>query len=153
MAKTDILAGISRLYVDSNIFIYLVEGRGADHDIVGALLKEAAARNIRLMTSEVTIAECLHGAFKQGNDKLANVYRDLLSAGIVAETIPGDPVLFEYAAYVGASLSLKLIDAIHVASATIFECDAFLTNDRGIRAPENLRIIQLQDTAQAGLLS
>ena len=147
MAKTDVLAGISTLYVDANIFIYLVEGRDGNRDIALAVLRHAAEMNIRLATSEVTIAECLYGAFKQGNEELANIYRDLLSAGIVAETIPGDPVLFEYAAYVGASHSLKLIDAIHVASATIFECDAFLTNDRGIRAPDHLRIIQLRDAA------
>ena len=143
MAQTDALAGISRLYVDANIFIYLAEGRGPEHDKVAELLKDAAARDIRLVTSEVTIAECLYGAFKQGNEELASLYRDLLSSGVVVETVSGEPVLFEYAAHVAARFSLKLIDAMHVAAAIVFECDALVTNDRGLRAPDNLKMIRL----------
>jgi predicted nucleic acid-binding protein len=147
VARIDRLAGISRLYLDANIFIYFIEGRGAERDAATDILLAAAERGVVLVTGEITIAECLHGAFKQKNEALASVYRDLLSGGIVVETLAGDPVLYECAAYAGSLLSLKLIDAIHAASAMIGECEGFLTNDRGIRVPDGIRIIQLADAA------
>lgn len=142
---TDRLDGVTSLYLDSNIFIYLVEDRGALRDAVTAILAEAQTRGIFLTTCEITLAECLHGAFKQENEALAGVYRELLSGDGLIKTILCQSIIFEDAARFGAALSLKLTDAIHLASAVHFGCDAFLTNDRGIRGPEILKIIQLSD--------
>jgi predicted nucleic acid-binding protein len=61
------------------------------------------------------------------------------------EMITADPVLFEYAALAGCMFSLKLIDSIHIASAMIAGCDAFLTNDKRMRGPEAMGVIQLSD--------
>ena len=141
----DQLDGISSLYLDSNIFIYVVEDRGALRDAVTAILAEAQTLGIFLTTSEITLAECLFGAFRQENEALAGVYRALLSDEGLIRTILCQSIIFEDAARRGAALSLKLVDAIHIASATHAGCDAFLTNDKGVRGPEKLKIIQLSD--------
>ena len=39
----------------------------------------------------------------------------------------------------------KLPDAIHVATAIFYECDYFITNDLGIKEPNNLTKIILKD--------
>ena len=142
---TDQLAGVSSLYLDSNIFIYLVEDRGAVRDAVTAMLAEAQTLGIFLTTSEITLAECMFGAFKQENEALAGVYRALFFDGGPIRTILCQSIIFEDAARFGAALSLNLINATHLASATHSGCDAFLTNDKGIRGPEILKIIQLSD--------
>jgi predicted nucleic acid-binding protein len=141
----DQLDGVSSLYLDSNIFIYLVEDRGAKRDAVTAILAEAQALGIFLTTSEITLAECLFGAFERENEALAGVYRELFSGDGLIRTILCQSIIFEDAARRGAALSLKLVVAIHIASAKHFGCDGFLTNDKGIRGPEMLKIIQLSD--------
>jgi predicted nucleic acid-binding protein len=141
----DQLDGVSSLYLDSNIIIYLVEDRGAKRDAVTDVLAEAQTLGIILATSEITLAECLFGAYLQENEALAGVYRELFSGDGIMRLILCQSIIFEDAARRGAALSLKLVDAIHIASATHFGCDAFLTNDKGVRGPATLKIIQLSD--------
>jgi predicted nucleic acid-binding protein len=145
VARTEALAEFNRIYVDANIFIYFVEGDGAERETVIDLFVEAAERNVQLVTSEITIAECLRGALKNSDETAASTYRDLLSNDDIVEMITADPVLFEYAALAGCMFSLKLIDSIHIASAMIAGCDAFLTNDKRMRGPEAMGVIQLSD--------
>ena len=80
----DQLGGVSSLYIDANILIYLVLDRGAKRDAVTVILAEAKTRGIFLSTSEITLAECLFGAFKQENEALAGVYRALF----LYQTVP-----------------------------------------------------------------
>jgi len=69
------------------------------------------------------------------------VYRSFFAdEGLVALA----PML-ELSAEIGAALALKTVDAIHVATAIVAGCDALLTNDKGLRAPRQLRINQLAD--------
>jgi predicted nucleic acid-binding protein len=145
VARTEALAGLDRIYVDANIFIHFVEGEGRERETVSALFVEAAERDVQLVTSEITIAECLRGVLSRNDETAASTYRDLLSNGAIVELVGADAVLSKYAALAGSVFSLKLIDSIHVASAVIAECDAFLTNDKRIRGPEALGIIQLSD--------
>ena len=145
MARTDGLAGRHCIYVDANIFIYFVEGAGAERETATALFLEAADRGIRLVTGEISIAECLRGVIGQDEATAASIYRDLFSNGSIVEMVAADPILYEYAALAGSLFSLKLVDAIHLASAVMADCDAFLTNDKGIRGPETLQIIRLSD--------
>jgi predicted nucleic acid-binding protein len=152
VARTEALAELNRLYVDADIFIYFVEGEGAERETVTALFVEAAERNVQLVTSEITIAECLRGALKDRDEPAAATYRDMLSNSDIVEMVTADPVLYEYAALAGCTFSLNLLDAIHVASAVIGECEGLLTNDKGIRGPDILKIIQLSDES-SGLSS
>ena len=42
---------------------------------------------------------------------------------------------------------MKLVDAIHVATAEAMGCSVFLTNDRGIRAPAGIELRYLSAEA------
>ncbi|MDR6757460.1 putative nucleic acid-binding protein [Mycoplana sp. BE70] len=75
----------------------------------------AEVEEAKLIASELTIAEC---------------------------TIAPHDVIVQ-AAEIAAELKLKLPDAIHVATAIVAGCDAFLSNDRGIRAPAGIEIQHL----------
>ena len=52
------------------------------------------------------------------------------------------------AAEIAATASMKLIDALHVATAISSGCKFFLTNDRGIRSSEQLEVIVLSTLLQ-----
>lgn len=74
------LEGIASLYLDSNILIYLVEGNAALNDLVLAAFREIDTHKVTLYTSEITITECLNGAYRAGVEELAQKYLELLGS-------------------------------------------------------------------------
>ncbi len=139
---TERLRAASRPYFDTNIFVYLVEGSARFRaDAAGAFTAALEAGTI--ITSELTVAECLYGAFKKSDGRLAGRYRALFKSGSGLIMCPVDQAILDRAAQSGPRLGLKLLDAIHVATAHYAECDAFLTNDRGIRKALGLNVIHL----------
>jgi predicted nucleic acid-binding protein len=135
--------GVAKLYVDANILIYFVEGTAELREIVARVFADADARGAVLVTSEISIVECLHGPFKTGNKRLVETWRALFRDEQLIAIAPVLGPVLDVAAQVGAEFALKTIDAIHVASAMSAGCDALLTNDKGMRAPKRLAIRQL----------
>ncbi|MDE1148304.1 MAG: PIN domain-containing protein [Azospirillaceae bacterium] len=130
-----------RVYVDTNIIIYQVEGQpDLRQKLANLFIKELDGA--QFLTSQITIAECLLGAHKRGDAALVETYREIFGGSGVFQLIPVGLEILERAALFGAQQRLKLIDAVHVASALTTGCDTFLTNDAGIRC-DDIRVIQL----------
>lgn len=133
-----------RLYVDTNVLIYIIDGE--DH------LRQKARQTLNslrpkfgFVTSELTVGECLRGALRRGNKDSAENYRRLLSNRAFITLAPVTLPLIERAAELGASLNMKLVDSLHVATAEACGCQLFITNDRGIRAPAGLALQSLSE--------
>jgi predicted nucleic acid-binding protein len=126
-----------RVYLDTNMLIYLIDG--APGYMMKA--KEAIASfkgKADLFTSEMTWGECLRGALRHGNSGSAAIYVSALENENFITLKPVSLALIKRAAELGAELNMKLIDAIHAATVEALQCDVFLTNDRGIRAPAGI---------------
>lgn len=139
------LEGIASLYLDSNILIYLVEGNAALNDLVLAAFREIDAHKVTLYTSEITITECLNGAYRAGVEELAQKYFELLGAEEFITLLPVDSDVCVEAARLGTACRLKTLDSIHLASATLAGCQALLTNDSAFRTTKNVLTIQLSE--------
>ncbi|MBI1867414.1 MAG: type II toxin-antitoxin system VapC family toxin [Methylocystis sp.] len=137
--------GVSKLYVDANIIIYFIEGNAEIQSVVGRVFVDADGRGIPLVTSDISIAECLHGAYKRKNEQLLELYRSFFADDELIALAPVTASILDLSAQIGADYALKTIDAIHVASAIGLGCDALLTNDKGLRAPKQLAVNQLAD--------
>ena len=57
--------------------------------------------------------------------------------------------LVRRAAELGADFKMKLVDALHVATAEALGCEVLLTNDRGIRAPAGIELRHLSEETTA----
>ena len=139
------LQGITRLYLDANILIYLVEGDEALSQSVHALLEAADAAHIRLFTSDITLTECLLGPLRAGNNDLAQAYLDLLQSHDFIALVGAELDVCVKASHIGAQCHLKTVDAIHLASAESSGCQALLSNDHGFKNTDNVRVIRLSD--------
>lgn len=133
-----------RIYVDTNILIYAVDGdpryRAMAQDLLDSVEPET-----ELVSSELALGECLRGALRRGNHDSADVYRQLLFDKEFITLAPVTLSLIERAAELGAELNMKLIDSLHVATAEFCGCHLFMTNDRGIRAPAGLLLQYLSE--------
>jgi predicted nucleic acid-binding protein len=118
-----------RLYLDSNIVILAVETGNQWTDML-RLLFEAIDRNeIRAVTSEMTIAEVLAKPLALGATDVIAQYEALFVENSQLETIEIDRAILRSAAGLQGRLGVKLIDAIHAATALEARCDFFVSND------------------------
>ncbi len=139
------LEGIAGLYLDSNILIYLVEGNAALNDLVLAAFREIDTHKVTLYTGEITITECLNGAYRAGVEELAQKYLELLGTEDFITLLPINIEVCIEAARLGTAYRLKTLDSIHLASATLAGCGALLTNDSGFRTTKDVQAIQLSE--------
>jgi predicted nucleic acid-binding protein len=139
------LVGISSLYLDANILIYLVEGNVTISELVLAAFREIEAHNITLYTSEITVTECLNGAYRAGLEELAQKYLELLGTEDFITLLPVDLQVCIEAARIGAEHRLKTVDSLHLGTAVLAGCQAFLTNDGGFQSSKSIELVQLAE--------
>ena len=118
-----------RVYIDTNIVIYAIEGLANYAAQIQPLLEAMKAAEVFVVTSELTLAETLVGPIKTNNLRIQQTYRSFLVTTVILEVVPVSRRILEDAAQLRATSKLKLPDAIHLATALQYQCDSFLTND------------------------
>lgn len=113
--------------VDTAPFIYLLESHPQFADQFLGLFEAAAAGDLNIALSTITLAEVLTGPFKAGQTALAKRYEKALS---LYDVIPVSPSIAALAAQLRAQYRLKLPDAIQLATALDIGATAFVTHDR-----------------------
>jgi predicted nucleic acid-binding protein len=115
------------VYLDSELVIYLIEQNPQYAPAVEAWLTANPAA--RLASSELVRMETLVLPTRRA-DAARIVDFNCFFATQVSVMIPLDRTVFEKAIEIRAAYpSFRTPDAIHLAAATTFGCDLFLTND------------------------
>ena len=142
--KVDRLAANhQRIGLDSNVFIYLFEGAGPEADAAGNLLDAISAGSLTAVIATLGVAEIVTGAFRAGDGALAERYREELTSIDGLDFIPLRVETGVDAAARRGAGSLRLADAIHLATARAAGATAFVTNDRSLRSTARLELVPL----------
>ena len=132
------------VYLDSNILIHIIEGHPQLWSSVQVLVDLIKRHEISVATSELTLAETLVKPIAVANSALQAQYEAILNSSPELSVLPiTRPILISAAKLRGACNSLKLPDAIHVATATSFGASHFLTEDIRIKLPPNISRVGL----------
>ena len=119
---------MSRIFLDTNFFIYLIQGTGPQFIRTKYLLNAFSSRRDEILTSVMTLGEMLVVPMREGDRVLAQRYRKILrSPGITVLPFLEDAA--ETFALIRGDKSIKPPDAIQLATAATAGCDLFLTND------------------------
>ena len=118
---------MSRIFWDTNLFIYLIEDYGDLSERVAALRKRMLSRNDQLYTSGLTLGEVLVKPTEAGNEDLRQQYEAAIVTGAVV--IPFDVEAARIYATVRQDRDIRPPDAIQLASAANARVDLFITND------------------------
>ena len=128
---------MSRIFLDTNFFIYLYEGQGPLAARARYLSRAFVARRDEILTSVMSVGEVLVTPLRQSDFALAQRYRQLFrSPGIVV--LPFIEQATETFARIRIGGKIKPPDAIQLATAGTAGCDLFLTNDdrlQGVTVP------------------
>jgi predicted nucleic acid-binding protein len=139
------ISSASSIYLDANALIYFMERSDDFQEKVGGVIAHAVENNIPLFVSEIGIAECLYGTYKNGREPLTSQYQELFYEIALFQIIPTDGQKLIAAAKIGADKGLKLVDATHFLSAMEAGCDLFLTNDTRFRSSHGVEVVTLSD--------
>ncbi|MBI3925688.1 MAG: type II toxin-antitoxin system VapC family toxin [Armatimonadetes bacterium] len=119
---------MSRVFWDTNLFIYLFEGSGPRTDRVIEVRQRMLDRRDILVTSTLTLGEILVLPLEQARDDLVDRYTFLLTSAAVA-LVPFDVDCARTFAGLRSDRTLRPPDAIQLACAARAGCDLFITND------------------------
>lgn len=135
------------VYLDTNILILAIEQGNAWSHSLKDLFECIDENAVHAFTSEVTIAEVLVKPMGAGATDLIEKYEQLLSGGSVVNVVPIDRAILVSAAALQGRLKIKLMDAVHVATAIASACNFFLTCDvqLGQRIRDDIRWLPLSD--------
>ncbi len=118
---------MSRIYWDTNLFIYLFEDYGQLSERVATLRRRMRARNDQLFASTLTLGEVLVKPIEKGNQLLRQQYEHALEN--TAVLIPFGKEAAGIYASLRCDRTLKAPDAIQLACAAVARVDMFITND------------------------
>jgi predicted nucleic acid-binding protein len=122
---------VSRIFWDTNLFIYLLEDYGGLSRSVADLRRKMLARGDHLLTSTLTVGEVLVKPEEKGSDELCQKYEEAITR--VASVIPLDLKAARLYASIRLDRSLRAPDAVQLACAAAAGVDLFITNDRRLQ--------------------
>ena len=119
---------MSRVFFDTNIFIYLLEDYGELTGRARQLRDRMRERRDEVVTSTMTVGEAMVRPLSLGDTVWASRYESVFrSPGLVV--LPFDrPCSRRYGA-IRAGKGVKPPDAIQLACAASYGCNLFVTND------------------------
>ena len=97
------------------------------------------------MTSTLSLTEALIFPLRGQEFEKVQIYRTLLGSTPGIRLVPVDFQVANKAADLRVRYNLKTPDALQVATALLAGCEAFLTNDKGLRRVAELRVLVLDD--------
>jgi predicted nucleic acid-binding protein len=118
---------VSRVFWDTNLFIYLLEDFGPQSDQVAAVRQRMLERDDELVTSTLTLGEVLVKPAEHGNEGLRQRYEDVLAR--TARLIAFDRETARRYAEIRRNRSIRPPDAIQLACAAQVGVDLFITSD------------------------
>lgn len=139
------------IYLDANIFIYLLEGYEEYSPILKKIFDKIDNGISYGITSELTLAEVLVKPILDDNVKLQKIYEQTLQASSLLNVVSISRDILLKAAQLRKN-TIKLPDAIHLATAFLNNCEIFLTNDKRLKQFATLEVVLLSDIKDSTII-
>lgn len=145
MKISDALNNVQLIGIETAPFIYYVEQNSTYLDRMRAIFQMVDSGTPQVITSVITLTEVLIMPIRTGHTQYEQEYRDMLlnTANITALSVSAP--IAEQAAHLRARYNLRTPDALHIATALVSGCDAFLTNDLRLKRVAEVRVLALDE--------
>ncbi|MCE5238411.1 PIN domain-containing protein [bacterium] len=145
MRVSEALKPFQSVFLDTAPLIYYLEGNPIYGERMAQFMATREALGIALVTSPVTLAECLVHPMRLGLPDLAEGYLRLIVGGAATRFQSLGRAEGLQAAQLRARHGLKLADALQVAAAMSAGCDAIITNDLTLKRLDGIAVLLLDD--------
>lgn len=123
---------MTRIYWDSMLFIYMLEGNPVFGPKVHNILNRIVSRGDALSTSVFSIGEILTGPRRRGSNSGVDVVKQYFLSGAV-EILPFTEATADRYSLIRGANKVSQADGIHLATAAEAGVDVFVTNDGDLR--------------------
>jgi predicted nucleic acid-binding protein len=144
VAWIDLLKG-KVVGLDTAPLIYFIEEHPNYTTVVDPFFEALERRELRVVTSTITLLEVLVHPMRQNDAQMAEKYRNILLKMRDVSLVSLTQSIAEEAARLRAIYKLHTADAIQMATALNSRAPFFLTNDRRLAAVSGLEVLILDD--------
>ena len=123
---------MTRIYWDSMLFIYMLEGNPIFGPKVHKILNRIVSRGDALSTSVFSIGEILTGPRRRGSTSGVDAVKQYFLSGAV-EILPFTEATADRYSVIRSANKVSQADGIHLAAAAEAGVDVFVTNDVDLR--------------------
>ncbi len=134
-----------RVYIDTNIFVYFLEKHDHYFDLVLPFFQLFNQGLSLAYTGDTAVAETLYKPYQVDDVLRVNEFKAFFSDDEFITVLPHTTKVFELTAEIAPKQKMKLIDALHYATALAAGCQFLLTNDAGFTSSSRIEVIQLRD--------
>ena len=145
MNWSEIISKQDRVYVETSPYIYFLEESEDYAEMVSELFAYVEQNDIFIYSSVVVLTEVLVKPLATGNKELYRQYQHVLRKSKIVSLTPVTAKIARNAAQLRATYKLRTPDALHIATAIQWECDAFITNDIALKRVTELNVIAFAD--------
>jgi predicted nucleic acid-binding protein len=131
--------------LDTAPFIYFIEDVVPYADLLDPVFNLLESHALRAVTSTLTIAEILTKPFADKNFSLADEIKFAINSFASLSIVSVDEKLAEAAALLRARYTIRLADALQVATAIQGEATLFLTNDKRVKKVDAVQVLVLSE--------
>jgi len=132
----------SKVFVDTPAFLYFFEENPDWLDLTITIFELAEEKEIKIITSSITVLEVLTGLEKEGSDKDKEEFKNMIN-DFGVEVVGFKEKHATTAAYLRVEYNLKSPDAIQLAIAIEEDIAAFVTNDQQLTKINESEVIYL----------
>ncbi len=118
---------MSRIFWDTNLFVYLFENGHERSERVAALRQRMLERNDQLVTSTLTLGEVLVKPLERADEALREQYERSFERTVLL--VPFDRDAARLYAQIRQNRAIRAPDAVQLACAGVARVDLFITND------------------------
>ena len=133
-----------RVYIDTNIFIYFLERHESYFDSVLPFFQLFNDGVSLAYTGDAVVAETLYKPYQINDALRVSEFKEFFNNDEFITVLPHTKKVFELAAELAPTRGMKLIDALHYATAVIAGCRFILTNDRGFASSDTIEVLYLE---------
>jgi predicted nucleic acid-binding protein len=118
-----------KVYFDTNPIVYFTNKVGGFFDVCLPIFQSLDREEFIAYSSEIALSELLVKPMREGNLLEVRQLKNLFEEDGFFILLSHDREIFELTANIRALKNLKMIDAVHVATALVNGCDFLITGD------------------------
>ncbi|OGC51636.1 hypothetical protein A2982_02030 [candidate division WWE3 bacterium RIFCSPLOWO2_01_FULL_39_13] len=132
---------IKKIYIDTALYIYILNQDNGFSYVSSKIFNYCEENKITINASTIILTELLqHSKIQSDSSKKTNIKRIFLSTPNL-QIIGVDITIAEYSAILAATYNLRVPDSVHLATAILSECEAFVTNDKKLKRVKEIDCI------------
>lgn len=134
-----------KIFLDTNPIIYFLEDRKPYSTKVKQFLSECLHNGCEFYTSTITDTEFMVKPYSENNLSDIETYNTFLGSINVLKCYITESIASKAAQLRAMYASIKLGDALQLATSIETGCDAFLTNDKQLQQVSQANVLYLSD--------